>query len=800
VIEMKKTPSIKIVSLVICLFLFVSITGVIGSEKQNQVSSFENQNNEELTTAKVQSDMSSGQESRESIINHQILPVAKKETSLQISTIEVPKTNLKAQGINDFISTWDTTNTSPGSTTDTQIKLPLVSSGTYDFVVYWGDGSSDTITKWNQTEVTHDYGVLNQGVNTITIVGTINGWRFYSGGDKLKIIDISQWGNLQLGNTDSYFWGATNLQLTATDSLNLTGTHSLVRAFSNCATLGNAGNMDGWNVSRVTDMSWMFSSATSFNQPIGNWNVSSVTDMIGMFNSASSFNQSIGNWNVSSVTDMSAMFNSATSFNQPIDNWNVSSVTDMSLMFREASSFNQAIGSWDVSSVTSMSMMFNSATSFNQAIGSWDVSSVIYMNLMLESATSFNQAIGSWDVSSVTHMSSMFYSATSFNQSISNWNVSSIIDMSSMFTNATSFNQPIDNWNVSSVTDMSLMFRGASSFNQAIGSWDVSSVIYMNLMFREASSFNQAIGSWDVSSVTHMSSMFNSATSFNQPIGIWDVSSVTLMISMFDSATSFNQPIGNWNVSSVTSMSSMFRDASSFNQPIGNWDVSSVTSMSSMFRGASSFNQAIGSWDVSSVRSMGTMFYGVTLSISNYENLLLGWSSLTLQNGVTFDGGLSQYTINADSAKQYIINTFGWTITDGGIQVAPSPPRSLEVTAGDNQIELSWNAPMSDGGSAITGYSIYRSTSSGTGYTLLTTVSPTTESYSDTTVTIGQTYYYIVKAVNIVGESIASNEVNGTPNPTSSKSDSSIDNIAIITALMLSISWTLVPNRHKHSK
>ena len=54
-----------------------------------------------------------------------------------------------------FITTWDTTKTSAGSSTSTQVKLPLVSAGTYNFTVSWGDGSQSTITAWNQAEVTH---------------------------------------------------------------------------------------------------------------------------------------------------------------------------------------------------------------------------------------------------------------------------------------------------------------------------------------------------------------------------------------------------------------------------------------------------------------------------------------------------------------------------------------------------------------------------------------------------------------------------------------------------------------------
>jgi surface protein len=129
---------------------------------------------------------------------------------------------------------------------------------------------------------------------------------FDCGGDKLKLLTIEQWGKGKWTSMAWAFAGCANLAGQATDSPDLSG---------------------------VTDMSWMFASASAFNQDIGNWNTVSVTDMSYMFYDASAFNQDIGNWNTANVTDMSGMFYYASAFNQDLGGWNVGALTDASYMF-----------------------------------------------------------------------------------------------------------------------------------------------------------------------------------------------------------------------------------------------------------------------------------------------------------------------------------------------------------------------------------------------------------------------------------------------------------------------------------
>lgn len=98
------------------------------------------------------------------------------------------------------------------------------------------------------------------------------------------------------------------------------------------------------------------------------------------------------------------------------------------------------------------------------------------------------------------------------------------------------------------------------------------------------------------------------------------------------------------------------------------------------------------------------------------------------------------------------------------VQDKPSEPRNLQATWGDSFVELTWQLPSSDGGVRLTGYNIHRGTSAGVKpKTLVDSVSASTFSYNDTSVTNGQTYYYYIVAVNSIGNSDPSSEVSAAP-------------------------------------
>ncbi|MFD2563888.1 BspA family leucine-rich repeat surface protein [Aquimarina rubra] len=560
--------------------------------------------------------------------------------------------------VGEFTTIWDTTQ--PGSSADNEISIPTNPAFTYNYIVDWGDGSTDTAVTG---DITHTY--ATPGTYTVKISGDFPAIYFNDSGDRRKIIEILEWGVIEWQTMEDAFHGCENLNFDAIDSPDLSRVTSLRNMFRDCFVFN--GIVNNWDVSTITDMSGLFSRAQVFNRPLDNWNTISVTDLSETFSGASNFNEPLDNWNTASVTTLFRTFTNTNRFNQNINNWDVSQVTTMESTFNNADDFNQPLNNWNVSNVTNMAQMFDDARDFNQPLNNWDVSNVTDMSRMFYGFISrgFNQPLGNWNVSNVTNMRGMFRNCNSFDQLLNTWNVSNVTDMSEMFERARAFNQPIDNWDVSGVTDMSSMFEEATSFQGQLNGWDVSSVTDMSQMFR-SSNYNQPLNNWNVSNVTNMSGMFSGArldvlNPFNQPIDNWDVSSVTNTSSMFRFAE-FNQPLNSWNISAVSNMSAMFQQAIAFNQSLDAWDVSAVSNMSLMFSNASVFDQNLGIWNITNVTNMTNMLSNSGISQENYDNILIGWAAQTVTDNVNLGATNLNYCDGRD-ARQDLIDNHNWSIT-----------------------------------------------------------------------------------------------------------------------------------------
>jgi surface protein len=618
-----------------------------------------------------------------------------------------------------FNSTWKTDNLSVTASAANQITLPLNVSGSYNFMVYWGDNTSSSISSALQPEITHSY--ASAGTYNVTMSGYIKGFQFTNGRDRRKIINISQWGGLKLTSAVGAFFGCDALTLNnITDTPNLyVANHNglsgptLSATFRSCSLITSISRLDQWDTSKVDIMAQTFYQANRFNQNIGSWNTGNVTNMANLFSAPTttithSFNNggsdSIKNWDTSKVTTFSQTFLYNPNFNQPIGSWNVSSASIFNFMFYYATGFNQPLNNWNTISAISMSSIFFSASTFNQPLNNWNTSNVVSMFQTFGSAFSFNQDLGSWDTSKVQTMYGLFGSSNnrtgSFNNggadTLKNWNTSNVTDMRYVFFMQPSFNQNIGTWNTSKATSMLAMIGlnpgyGTGSFNNggssSINNWNTSNVTDMSFIFNVQSNFNQPIGNWNTSKVTTFSYFLNVPTTpnnqdgiFNQDLSTWNVGSGSTFLYMFNGQPDFNSNIGSWNMGRATNLQGMFKGLSSPRKPsifnnggsdsINNWVLNNVSSIDTMFQFAYGFNQPIGNWNVGNVTAASSFMSGKSnadYSSSNYDALLIGWASRPVKPNVSINFNNINYTIAALASRAILTSApNNWTIVDGG--------------------------------------------------------------------------------------------------------------------------------------
>jgi fibronectin type 3 domain-containing protein len=159
--------------------------------------------------------------------------------------------------------------------------------------------------------------------------------------------------------------------------------------------------------------------------------------------------------------------------------------------------------------------------------------------------------------------------------------------------------------------------------------------------------------------------------------------------------------------------------------------------------------------------SSGASNYTVERSTTNgsgYTTLATGVSATTYQDTTVANGTTYYYVVVAANAGGSSGTSTQASATP--LPPAPSAPTGLAAAPGNATVGLTWAAS-----SGATSYIVQRSSTSGSGYAIINgTVA--TASFTDTGLTNGNTYYYVVAAANIGGTSANSAQVSATPTQT----------------------------------
>ena len=381
-----------------------------------------------------------------------------------------------------FIFTINTENA--GSASDTFV-LPFRNLGlTYNVTIEWGDGTTSTITSYNDPDLTHVYST--PGIYTVKVLGVVPQIYFNNAGDKLKVMSINQWGDIGMVRGDGSFMGCSNMECYATDS---------------------AGKM-----SSVTNMSNMFRGCTSFNPPSLSFDCSNVTNMFYMFLGCSSLNCEI-NFNTSSnVTNFGYMFQSCNSLNSTVT-LNCQSTTSLQSLFYSCSSLNTHPNLLNTGGVTNMSSLFFQCSSLNIPI-TLQTDSLQVTNNMFGGCSNFNSPVNLSNTTNLTNITSMFHQCGKFNQPIE-WDVPNLSNATRFLYFCGQFNSPITFNNSNSLSNLSYFMYGSQNFNQPITFSNTSNVTNLNASFGYTK-IDQNLGYFDLSSCTNISNIFSGNNNISQ--------------------------------------------------------------------------------------------------------------------------------------------------------------------------------------------------------------------------------------------------------------------------------------------
>jgi hypothetical protein len=177
--------------------------------------------------------------------------------------------------------------------------------------------------------------------------------------------------------------------------------------------------------------------------------------------------------------------------------------------------------------------------------------------------------------------------------------------------------------------------------------------------------------------------------------------------------------------------------------------------------------------------SSGAATFSVTATITLSATLSYQWQKQSLGTGsyANVSGGtsaslsltgLTNAANNGDNYRCLVSGSGGAaSVTSSSATLAvssfnvPGAPTGLSGTAGDAQVALSWSAPSSNGGAAITGYVVEWTPAGGSASTVNT--GSATTSYTKTALTNSTAHTFRVAAINSAGTGPFSASASATP-------------------------------------
>jgi surface protein len=271
------------------------------------------------------------------VVNTDTVKVRRTSSADYVTAVSVV---LNINGVSD---TWSlTTKSSFNSafefvmrTTGANETITLPATGTNNFDVDWGDGSAiETVTTASPT---HQY--ASAGDYEISITGTMPLFAFNNGGDRLKLISVSNLGDTGLaGNMFGAFRGCSSMTSFVCGDCDTSSITNVEYFFQGCSG-ATIIDVSALNISSVASLGRMFEGCTLVESlDLSSFDTALVTDLYGMFNGCQSLNSiDLSSFDTSAVATMTLMFgNCLALINLDVSSFSFAAATDLSYMFYDA--------------------------------------------------------------------------------------------------------------------------------------------------------------------------------------------------------------------------------------------------------------------------------------------------------------------------------------------------------------------------------------------------------------------------------------------------------------------------------
>jgi centrosomal CEP192-like protein len=164
-------------------------------------------------------------------------------------------------------------------------------------------------------------------------------------------------------------------------------------------------------------------------------------------------------------------------------------------------------------------------------------------------------------------------------------------------------------------------------------------------------------------------------------------------------------------------------------------------------------------------QTVGTTSASQTVTLSNSGKVTLSISAISISGNFSQSNNCGSSLASGSSCSIVVLfdaltagtNNGTLTINDNATSGAQTVALTGTGISATHSVTVGWTPSSSSG---VTGYNVYRSTTSGSGYSMLNTAPITSTSFTDTTVGSGHTYYYVATAMDTTGmQSSDSNQV-----------------------------------------